>query len=266
NQCQQLLEFIPNQLFLDSPGRTDLVQHHIHLKDPKPIQQPMYRVPERLLQVMKQELELMQKLEVIESSSMCEWSNLILLVPKKDGSLGFCLDFRKLNSVSRFDPYPMQRVDELLEKFGHAKFLATLDLCKGYWQVPLSPVSKELTAFKTPFGHYQFWVLPFGLHRAPATFQRMVNQILRGKKASAAAYLDDVIIFSTSWQDHLQHLQEVLSRIKSAGLTIHLDKCAIAKQEVSYRGHVLGHGIIRPQVGKVDAIEQAVRPTSKKQV
>lgn len=108
--------------------------------------------------------------------SSSEWSSPVVLVPKKDGTLWFCLDFRKLNSVSKFDPYPMPRVDELVERPGRAKYLSTLDLCKGYWQVQLKPACKEFTAFRTPFGQYQFRVLPFGLHRAPATFQRMMDQ------------------------------------------------------------------------------------------
>lgn len=265
DQQQQLLECIPDHLFLETPGRTNIIEHHIHLKEAKPIRQPVYRVPERLLKVMKQELELMLELEVIEPSSS-EWSNPIVLVPKKNGSLRFCLDFRKLNLVSKFDPYPMPRVDDLVERLSKAKFLTTLDLCKGYWQIAISADSKEMTAFKTPFGHYHFRVLPFGLHGAPATFQRMIDQILRGTETFAAAYLDDIIIFSRSWQDHLQHLQEVLSRIKSAGLTIRPDKCAIAKEETCYLGHVLGHGVIRPQVGKIEAIKNAERPTTKKQV
>ncbi|KAG1955346.1 gag-pol fusion protein [Pimephales promelas] len=264
-QKSQLQNCIPEQLFQDTPGKTDLVQHHIYLKDVKPIRQPVYRVPERLVPIMKQELEVMQKLEVIEPS-VSEWNNPIVLVPKKDGSLRFCLDFRKLNSVSKFDPYPMPRVDDLIEKLGSAQYLTILDLCKGYWQVPLSPDSKEFTAFKTPFGHYQFRVLPFGLHGAPATFQRMIDQILSGTEKYAAAYLDDIIIFSRTWQGHLIHLKEVLTRIKNAGLTIRSDKCTIAKAETCYLGHVLGHGVIRPQVGKVEAIKQAERPVTKKQV
>lgn len=135
---------------------------------------------------MKEELETMQSLGVIEPSTS-EWSNPIVLVPKKDGSLHFCLDFRKLNSVSKFDPYPMPRVDELVERLGRATYLTTPDLCKGYWQVPITPESKELTAFKTPFGHFQFRVLSFGLHGAPATFQRMMDKILRGTEEYAAS-------------------------------------------------------------------------------
>ncbi len=264
-QRGQLLEIIPHQLFLETPGKTDLVQHHIYLKDSKPIHQHAYRVPEKLLPTMKQEIETMLKLEVIEPSSS-EWNNPIVLVPKKDGTLRFCLDFRKLNAVSKFDPYPMPRVDDLIEKLGSAKFLTTLDLCKGYWQIPLSPESKELTAFKTPFGHYHFRVLPFGLHGAPATFQRMIDQILQGTEKFAAAYLDDIIIYSKTWEEHLQHLTEVLERIKSAGLTIRPDKCAMSKTETTYLGYKLGHGVIRPQVGKIEAIKHAERPTSKKQV
>lgn len=264
-QRQELLQCLPAQLFMETPGRTGVIHHHITLKDPKPIRQPAYRVPERLLPVMKEELETMQSLGVIEPSSS-EWSNPIVLVPKKDGSLRFCLDFRKLNSVSKFDPYPMPRVDELVESLGRARYLTTLDLCKGYWQVPLSPESQEMTAFKTPFGHFQFCVLPFGLHGAPATFQRMMDQILRGTEKFAAAYLDDIIIYSQTWQEHLDHLKDVLLRIKNAGLTIRPDKCTLARAETQYLGYVLGHGVIRPQVGKVEAIKNAERPVTKKQV
>uniref|UniRef100_A0A8C1TWC8 ribonuclease H n=1 Tax=Cyprinus carpio TaxID=7962 RepID=A0A8C1TWC8_CYPCA len=262
---QELLQCIPAQLFMETPGRTSVIHHHITLKDPKPICQPVYRVPERLLPVMREELETMQSLGVIEPSSS-EWSNPIVLVPKKDGSLRFCLDFRKLNSVSKFDPYPMPRVDEVVESLGRAKYLTTLDLCKGYWQVPLSLESKEVTAFKTPFGHFQFCVLPFGLHGAPATFQRMMDQILRGTEKFAAAYLDDIIIYSQTWQEHMCHLKDVLLRIKNAGLTIRPDKCTLARTETQYLGYVLGHGVIRPQVGKVEAIKNAERPVTKKQV
>lgn len=137
----------------------------------------------------------------------------------------------------------MPRVDDLIEKLGSAKFLTTLDLCKGYWQIPLNSDSRELTAFKTPFGHYHFRVLPFGLHGAPATFQRMIDQILRGTEKFAAAYLDDIVIYSETWEEHLQHLTEVLARIKSAGLTIRPAKCAIAKKETTYLVYKLGHGV-----------------------
>ncbi len=147
-QKQQLVACLSEQLFVESPGRTDLICHSIALNDPKPIRQPVYRVPERLLPVMKEELENIQHLGVIEPSTS-EWSSPIVLVLKKHGTLRFCLDFRKLNSVSKFDPYPMPRVDELVERLGRSKYHTTLDLCKGYRQVPFKPECKEFAAFKT---------------------------------------------------------------------------------------------------------------------
>ena len=152
------------------------------------------------------------------------------------------------------------------ERVGSSHYITTLDLCKGYWQVPLSTESKECTAFRTPFGHFQFTVLPFGLNGAPATFQRLMDRVLVGTESFAASYIDDVAIYSRSWQEHLTHLQEVFRRLKGAGLTIRPDKCSFAKQETEYLGYVLGSGVIRPQVGKLEAVRLAERPTTKAQV
>ena len=126
--------------------------------------------------------------------SRSEWCSPVVLVPKKDGSLRFCVDFSKLNSISAFDPYPMPRVDELVERLGKAQYLSTLDLCKGYWQVPLTPEAQALTAFRAPTGLFHFTTMPFGLHGAAATFQRLMDQVLRGAEDYAAAYIDDVVI------------------------------------------------------------------------
>src|SRR4029434_8245823 len=136
---------------------------HIRLKAPG------YRIPAQLLPKIRQEVETMLEMGIIEPSHS-EWSCPIVLVPKKDGTMRFCMDFRKLNSISAFDPYPMPRVDELIDRLGCAKYLTTLDLSKGYWQVPLAADTKELTAFRTPFGFYQYTMMPFGLPGAPATF------------------------------------------------------------------------------------------------
>lgn len=125
------------------------------------------------------EVQEMLRLGVIEPSNS-EWCSPVVIVFTKDGSLRICIDFRKLNSVSEFDAYPMPRVDDLLEKIGAAKYINTLDLCKGYWQVPLEKSSRQYTAFRTPpAGLFQFTVMPFGLHGAPATFQRLMDQVLQ---------------------------------------------------------------------------------------
>ncbi|KAL2095611.1 hypothetical protein ACEWY4_007759 [Coilia grayii] len=191
-----LYNVLPEGLFTQRPGWTE---HQVALKDDHTVRQPSYRVPERLLPVLKEELDIMLQLGVIQPS-FGEWSSPIILVPKKDGGLRFCLDFRK---------------------------------------VPLPESSKE-PAFRTLFGHFQFTVLPFGLHGAPASFQRLMDRVLRGTEGFAAADLDDTIIYSATWEEHLHHLQQVLSLVKEAGLTIHPDKCALAREETSYLGYVLG--------------------------
>lgn len=264
-QQEQIMTCLSPEVFRETPGITNLVHHQIQLKENSPIRQWPYRVPERLLSELKTEVELMISLGVIEESNS-EWSSPIVLVPKKDGSLRFCIDFRKINAVSKFDPYPMPRIDEMVEKLGKAKYISTLDLCKGYWQVPLAPESKEITAFRTPLGHFQFTVMPFGLQGAPATFQRLMNQVLRGAENFAAAYLDDIVIYSQNWEEHLGHLRWVIEKLQQAGLSANPKKCALAKQETKYLGYHLGSGVLRPQVEKVEAIMQCTPPATKKQV
>lgn len=267
SSCQQkeLAEIIPPGLFKEAPGYTTVVEHTIPLKDPTPVRQRMYRVPERLLPSLKTEVEDMLALGVIERSTS-EWSNPVVLVPKKDGTMRFCIDFRRVNAQSHFDAYPMPRLEDLIERLGKASFITTLDLCKGYWQVPLAKEVRPYTAFRTPQGLFQFVVMPFGLQGAPATFQRLMDIVLMGTDSFAAAYLDDIVVYSSTWEDHLRHLGEVLQRIHRAGLTIHPFKCAIAKEEVRYLGHALGRGVIRPQKDKVQAVLDCPRPQTKKDV
>lgn len=169
----------------------------------------------------------MLELGVIEPSRS-EWNNPIVLVIKKVGSIRLCIDLRKVNAQSVFDAYPLPRLEDFIERVGHTKFITTLDLCKGYWQVPLN----EGTAFRTPQGLWQFTKMAFGLHGVPATFQRL-NQLLAGMDTFAAAYLDDIVIYSTSWHEHLSHLTTVLGK---------------------------------PMMDKVEVIQTRERPTTQKQV
>jgi len=207
----------------------------------------------------------MLEMGVIEESHSA-WCSPIVLVVKKDGSIRFCLDYRRVNDVSRFDAYPMPRVDELLDRLGTARFFTTLDLTKGYWQIPLSPESKEKTAFSTPFGLYPFTTLPFGLFGAPATFQRLMDRVLRPHAAYAATYLDDVIIHSTAWAEHVWRVGAVLESLKQAGLTANPGKCAVGQREVRYLGYHLGTVQIRPQMDKTAAIAACPQPKTKKEV
>ncbi|XP_034565106.1 uncharacterized protein LOC117830889 isoform X3 [Notolabrus celidotus] len=242
----QVRSICKSEVFQETPGRTNLVEHTIVVKEDASVRRLSYRIPERLLVALKKEVDLMLSLGIIEASKS-EWCNPVVLVPKKDGSIRFCIDFRYLNSISLFDSYPTPRIDDLLERLGKAKYLTTLDLCKGYWQVPLTEQSRKLTAFRTPWGLFQFTVLPFGLHGAPATFQRLMDQVLSDFSGFAAAYLDDIVIYSNTWEEHLEHLQAVMDRIHSAGLTVNPSKCVFAAAETEYLGHIIGNGVIRPQ-------------------
>ena len=167
----------------------------------------------------------------------------------------FCNDFRKLNEISKYDAYPMPRIDELIERLGPARYISTLDLTKGYWQVPL-----------TPRGLYHYRVLPFGLHGAPATFQRLMDQVLKSHHQYAAAYLDDIVVHSPDWETHLRRLEAVLGALREAGLTANPTKCRLGLEEAEYLGHTVGRGRVRPQETKVQSIQTWPRPTTKRQV
>ena len=179
----------------------------------------------------------------------------MVLVQKKDGSLRLCVDYRRLNSVSQIDAYPMPRVDELLDCLGKAHFISTMDLTQGYWQVPVAVKDRHKTAFSSPFGFFQFRMMPFGLQGAPATFQRMMDSLIHGAHDFTAVYLDDLVIYSTTWEDHLYHLRTVLLRLHKAGLTAKPSKCQYCMQQCVYLGFTVGGGILKLEVGKLRAIQ-----------
>ena len=140
--------------------------------------------------------------------SQSNWSSPCLLVPKSDGSYRLCTDYRKVNAVTKSDLYPIPKVEDCIDRIGCAKYVTKLDLLKGYWQVPLTPAAKEISAFVTPEGFYQYRVMPFGLKNAPATFQCMINKIIRDLEG-CEAYIDDVIIFGSTWEEHLSRVREL---------------------------------------------------------
>ncbi|KAI2652490.1 Retrovirus-related Pol polyprotein from transposon 17.6 [Labeo rohita] len=254
-----------SDVFSHLPGQTTVLHHEIRTSPGVIVRQRPYRVPEARRQAIEEEVQQMLKLGVIEPSRS-PWSSPIVMVPKPDGTLRFCNDFRKLNEVSEFDGYPMPRVDELLDRLGRARFITTLDLTKGYWQVPLAEDAKPKTAFTTPSGHWQYKFLPFGLHGAPATFQRLMDVVLRPHQSYAAAYSDDVVIPSEHWDEHLSHLRRVLTGLQRSGLTANPRKCHLTLSEAKYLGYQVGRGLIKPQPKKVEAVQAAPGPSTKTQV
>ena len=187
-------------------GRTDLTQHRIDTGMVPPIKQAARRMPFHKKREVIKLVKDMESQGIIQPSQSA-WASPIVLVQKKDGSVRFCIDYHKLNEVTKKDSYPLPRVDDLLDSLGGAQWFSTLDLASGYWQVQMDPASKEKTAFSTPLGLYEFNVMPFGLCNAPGTFQRLMELILAGLEwETCLIYLDDVIVFGHSFEEHLERL------------------------------------------------------------
>ena len=191
------------------------------------------------------------------------WASPCILVPKPDNTYRLCTDFRKLNDVTKKDSYPLVRIDDLIDEVGKSNFVTKLDLLKGYYQVPLSPKSKETTAFCTPDGLYQYRVLPFGLTNAPAVFQRFMQSVLSDLDG-VSVYLDDIVVHHETWSKHIHTLHLVFQRLHKAGLTVNLAKSDFGHGRLSYLGHEVGGGSIAPVPAKIDAILSLPSPQSRK--
>ena len=208
-------------------GRTNITQHRIDTGDAKPIRRTPRRIPIARRHETKELLQSMLDRNIIQPSSS-PWASPVVLVRKKNGALRFCADYRRLNSVTRKDAYPLPRVDDALDTLAGSRWFTTLDLLSGYWQVELHPEDKQKSAFTTHEGLLEFNVMPFGLCNAPATFQRLMDSVLAGLQwSSCLVYVDDVVIPGKSFKEHLSNLCNVLSCIRSANLKIHPSKCAV---------------------------------------
>ena len=249
-------------LFSDVPSRTTVIQHDIDVNDARPIKQHPYRVNPAKRELMKKEAEyLLQHGLAIHSSS--PWSSPCLLEAKSDGSPRFITDFRKVNAVTVPDSYPLPRMEDCVDNLGTAKFVSKLDLLKGYWQVPLTERASQISAFVTPDYFLQYTVMAFGMCNAPATFQRLVNSVLAGL-SNCNAYLDDLIVYTTAWEEHIQILEQVFARLAGASLTINLAKCEFGKATVTYLGRQVGQGQVRPIEAKVVAISEFPVPSTRR--
>ena len=176
---------------------------------------------------------------VIEPSHS-PWSSPVVLVRKKDGSVRFCVDYRRVNAATLKDAYPIPRIEDNLDALEGARWFSTLDLASGYWQVRMAEDDKEKTAFGTQSGLYQFTVMPFGLCNAPATFERLMERVQRGLQWQVAVvYLDDAIVLGRTFEEHYQRLATVLWRFRTAGLKPKPKKCDLFKTEVSFLGHLV---------------------------
>ena len=259
-----------DDLFPDVPGRAQGMSHDVEVGDASPIKQHPYRVGPVKKKIIDEEIGYMLKNKIIEPCSS-PWSSPCLLVPKPDGSHRFCTDFRKVNSVTKTDCYPLPRIDMLIDQVGKARYVTKFDLLKGYWQIPLTERAKEISAFSTGSGLFRYLVMPFGMKNSGSTFQRFMDRIVSGLP-DTEVYVDDLIVDTEgpdtqdTWLDHLASIRALFDKLREHTLTVNLGKSDFAKATVKYLGHVVGQGQILPSTAKVQAILEIDPPENRKGV
>ena len=243
-------------------GRNRMIPHRIDTGSHPPVRQPLRRQPYAHLAEIERNVQELLQAGVIRPSTSA-WSSNVLLVQKKDGSSRFCVDMRKVNDLTVKQAYPLPRIDTCLESLGGANFFSTLDLRAGYFQVELHQDDAEKTAFVTRSGHYEFTVLSMGLANAPSQFQRLMDLVLAGLLWECClAYLDDIIIFSKTFEQHLERLQAVFNRMTHANLLLKASKCQLFRESVQFLGHVISsHGIAADPL-KISTVRNWPRPTN----
>lgn len=247
-------------------GRTSVISHKIDTGDAAPIRQRYYRMSPEKQRILTQEVDEMLSLDVVEP---CEsaWSSPVLIVYKKNGQPRFCLDSRKLNSVTKHDAYSLPYITEILDNLRDAKFLSSIDLSKAFWQIPIVEEDRDKTAFYVPGrGSLRFKTTAFGLTNAPATQQRLVDLLFGDFDLKTFAYLDDIIIISSSFEEHVSLLLRVLEKLRYANLTVNLEKCKFFRSQLRYLGYLVDSQGLRTDPEKVQAILNYPTPTNRKEV
>lgn len=247
-------------------GRTDLITHRIDTGDAQPIRQRYYRMSPEKQRILTEQVDEMLALDVIEP---CEsaWSSPVLIVNKKDGSPRFCLDSRKLNSVTKRDAYRLPYVSEIFDNLREARYLSSIDLSKAFWQISIAPEDRDKTAFYVPGkGTLRFKTTAFGLTNAPATQQRLVDLLFGDMEPYTFAFLDDIIIISSTFEEHETRLLRVLDKLRNANLTVNFEKCKFFRSELKYLGYVVDSRGLRTDPAKIEAILNYPTPTCRKHI
>ncbi len=253
------------QMWDGTLGTIKEATHRIEFKSgSRPVYTQPYRAGLKARAQEEEEITRMLSVGVIEPAR-CEWTSTIVLVPKSDGSLRFCVDYRRLNALTVREAYPLPRMDECIDSLGDATVFTTLECNSGYWQIPVHPDDRNKTTFTSHFGTFRFTRMPFGLRNAPAMFQqRAVDIILAGIKwKSCLVYLDNVIVFPRTLEQHFAHLREVLELLKQAGITLKLPKCKIFCETVDYLGHVIRPGRLALAGKNTRALQEAEHPQNQ---
>lgn len=247
-------------------GYTDRVKHEIPLMDDKPISQPYRRIPPTQFEEVREHISgLLRKGVIHESSS--SYASPVVLVRKADKSLRLCVDYRRLNSKTKRDAFPLPRIDESLDALGGAQMFSTIDLASGYHQVAVDEKDRPKTAFITPFGLYEFRRMPFGLCNAPATFQRLMQAVMSDLVFQIVLiYLDDLLVYSSTFDEHLARLETVFKRLRETGLKVKVEKCYFLQPEVRFLGHQVSAQGVSTDPDKINAVQEWPTPSTLKEL
>ncbi|KMQ83753.1 reverse ribonuclease integrase, partial [Lasius niger] len=269
NEQEKLRDFLDAELggIPNKPGVTRLTEHKIDVGTHAPIKQRYYPVSPKIQEAIYAEVDTMLGAGIIEPSNS-EWSSPIVMIKKPNGTYRFCLDFRKLNAVSKKDAYPLPYMNAILDKLRSARYISTIDLSQAYFQIPLEEGCRELTAFTVPGkGLYHFKRMPYGLTGAPATFQRLLDRLIGPEMdPHAFAYLDDIVVVTSTFEEHLQWLKRVLDRIRDAGLTINPEKSKFCRSQVKYLGFLVQQDGLSVDPEKTTSIVEYPAPRNIKQL
>ena len=262
-------------------GRTQLIEMEIDTGDSLPVAQSPYTLPLKHYEWVRQEIETLEKSGVIERS-LSRWESPVIVVPKKSAPdeplrRRLCVDYRKVNAlqpeVKRTDKgtgclslYPLPKIDEMFSKLGGATIFSTIDLRSGYYHIGLTRESRAKSAFIMPMGKWQFKHTPFRLSQAPAYFQLLIDKVLMGCSGFAMGYLDDIIIFSKTEEEHLQHLEEIFIRLRKFGLKMKREKCSFFKKHIQYLGHLVSEDGFELLLEKLESIQKMPAPRTAKEV
>ena len=266
SQREELYKLLQSheKVLTNLPGHTDVVKHKIELTSTQPVRGKSYPLPYSVRDTIRKEVKDMLSLGVIQESSS-PYSAPPVIVKKPDGSNRFCINYKALNAVTVFDSEPMPDPEEIFIKLNSMKYKSKFDLSKGYWQISMDSESVSKSAFSTPDGHYEFTRMPFGMKNSAATFNRLMRKVL-GSTNNVGCFIDDVIVYNHTWSHHLDSLNEVLTKLDDAGLTVKPSKCMLGFENIEFLGHEIRQDVIAPRRQKVSEILAVERPTTKRQV
>ena len=248
------------------PPMNSLMKHRIITNDALPVKSKPRRLPLAWKSEIDRQVQEMVDNEIIRPSKS-PWNCAVILVKKKDNSNRFVCDFRSLNDVTKKDSYPLPHIKDVIDQMEGARFWSTLDAASAYWSIPLAEEDKEKTAFSVPRGKFEFNRTPYGLTNAGATYQRMIDICLSGLPPDRVlAYMDDIVIFSKTYQEHLHTLETVFKRLLAAGITLKLSKCIFASNKVDFLGYELSEEGVKPQKRLTEAILTFATPLNRKEL